>query len=227
MPPEKKTVYIVMRPLDRFRDKMLELRKKAPSVGQVVALNSLLVLQHWAICIGDNNDEYYHLKKLENSEIALDVTPFDPATVLMKVPVWETDYSESERLGLAAAVIAAMRGEKPQQSAHVIPIHLHGKELLATEIKAIYNRYRPRIAFLTTPKALFRTGKYNPVNFCWHFVGRFWFQVAAPQGISLDWVKAAAGTVGKFPADLLKAAIFRNSPGEFVHHFLTIDIEKQ
>jgi hypothetical protein len=57
--------------------------------GDVAALSAILVLQHWGICIADpkdNEPEYYHLKKLEDSTFALDITPFDPAAITPKVP---------------------------------------------------------------------------------------------------------------------------------------------
>ena len=104
MSPESKTVHIVMRPLDNSRvNDGLKLVRNTPLIGDVAALSAILVLQHWAICIGDPEDdkpEYYHLKKLDDATFALDTTPFDPATITFKVPIWEVNFPKSDRLEL-------------------------------------------------------------------------------------------------------------------------------
>jgi hypothetical protein len=240
MSTENKTVYIVMRPLGnpRVNDGLKKL-KNTPLIGDVATLSAILVLQHWGICIGDPEDdepEYYHLKKLEDSSFALDITPFDPAAITLKVPIWEVDFPKSERLELgkipswsfltsllmnsAASIIAVMRGPRAKGAT---PIYSRGT-LLWSETNATCTRYRPLIARLTTPQTLLNNGKYGLADFCWHFVVRYWCQVASPHASPLGWAKTAMRTAKKSRLDLSKAVLFYKSVRCLLAYLLVFEL---
>jgi hypothetical protein len=76
-----------------------KIRLYAEGAVDFAALLGLLVAQHWAISI---EDHYYHLKRMPDDTLALDLTPFAKEAVVLKLPLWKTKLSHEERGGVGA-----------------------------------------------------------------------------------------------------------------------------
>jgi hypothetical protein len=95
-------VYLVMQPIAAASKQMDDLRSKMHNyLGGAIdfpTLFAMLAVQHWAVSV---DGHYYHLKRLIDDSLALDITPFGKATFL-KVPLWRTKFSHEERAGIGA-----------------------------------------------------------------------------------------------------------------------------
>ena len=91
---------MAFRLIDSARDieaKLLRgVSKVSSTFGEMVAA-ILVSAGHVAIVVDDN---YYHLKRTEESKIALDLTPFDPDTQIMKLRAGVTTLTHLQRIGV-------------------------------------------------------------------------------------------------------------------------------
>lgn len=103
-------VYIVARPIKSLTSILRmpnhvvgKVAKWGGMIGKVgravetVEIGLLFAACHVAILIGEN---WWHLKKMPDNTFALDITPFDPKTELLRVAVRKTDITSEMQFGL-------------------------------------------------------------------------------------------------------------------------------
>jgi hypothetical protein len=94
-------VYLVMQPIAAASKPMDDIRSKMHGyLGGAIdfpTLFAMLAVQHWAVLV---DGHYYHLKRLIDESLALDITPFAENATFLKVPLWKTKFSHEERAGI-------------------------------------------------------------------------------------------------------------------------------
>ena len=100
MAPQGYAVYMAFRFIDSARDieaKLLRgVSKVSSTFGEIVA--ALLVSEGHVAVVVDAN--YYHLKRTEESRLALDLTPFDPDTEIIRLHAGITTSTHLQRIGV-------------------------------------------------------------------------------------------------------------------------------
>jgi hypothetical protein len=96
-------VYIVLRPLN-LSDAPEAVFKKLGKVVKAIEFEDFLVLQHWGVLIGDR---YYHLHLDETKRLSVSLAPFHTANIsrnhTIKIPIWRTNLTHEERVGVGIA----------------------------------------------------------------------------------------------------------------------------
>lgn len=94
-------IYHVIRPIDRPRDHLSSVHRQVSKISKGIAdigtLIAISLLPHGAVVVEGN---YYHLKRLPDDTLALDLTPFTDESIFEKHPASRTGFSHAERLGI-------------------------------------------------------------------------------------------------------------------------------
>ena len=92
-------IYVVTRPVDYPRCLLSFLHKvfskASKSAADIGTLLALVSISHYAVIVEGN---YYHLKRMEDDSLALDLTPFSDDSEIIKIPISKTSLSHAERL---------------------------------------------------------------------------------------------------------------------------------
>ena len=99
MPSTQHNIYVVIRPVDHSRRFLLSLHRVLSKVYKdgtdIGVLMALAAVSHRAVIV---EGFYYHLKKMKDNSLALDLTPFSDDSEIIKIPISKTSLSHAERL---------------------------------------------------------------------------------------------------------------------------------
>jgi hypothetical protein len=90
----------VLRPL-KLADAYDKDLKKLGRLVTAIEFENYLLLQHWGVLIGDR---YYHLHLDDNKKLSVSLVPFidknHESRHTIKIPIWRTNLSHEERVGI-------------------------------------------------------------------------------------------------------------------------------
>jgi hypothetical protein len=78
-------------------------------------------MSHVTVVVGD---DYFHLKKMEDGTLALDITPFDPKTEIFKREVSSTKATNSHIMGMGEFTVY-LYYYRPQDDKALTPTYSH------------------------------------------------------------------------------------------------------
>jgi hypothetical protein len=174
------------------------IRKYLKGTIDFTALFGMLVAEHWAISV---EGQYYHLKKMDDGSLGLDLSPFAQKEEFLKIPLWKTSYTHEERAGIGksgpfclasvfscttttAVKVLARMSRKKYEDIQVVnengPVKQDG---------FVYRKFKK---YVDLPRLTPGT-QYNAAwNNCQHFGNRYLVQVFTPTPLGwLQWSKTA------------------------------------
>jgi hypothetical protein len=203
-------VYLVMQPVIAVSIGAVHVTKMKGRIHSVLraflagwidfhTLLFMLIAQHWAVMI---DGQYYHLKRMTDDSLALDMTSFAEDGIFVKIPLWKTTLTHEERAGVGESHVSSIivTGTHFPQAIRILAVMMgKSKETGAVHVERdghpiatdgfSFSKYRNYVNLPTTGK-----GGYNAVfNNCQHFVHRFFNQVFVPNGHRdvLEWPSIA------------------------------------